>query len=746
MSNNPTFKIYYCYAPKDEEFLKKIKTQLNTLRQYSIEHFDQPSAGEIKDEARINAIENADVVLVLVSADLLTDEERFIDILPTLRSQKKSRDLNIYWVLTSSCLYDQTEFGKQKPLLPPNKPLATLKEGELDEALSLIAEHLLRDIQEVVKQQTADIRLQLFSMDGQTYLRDESKKRRVTIDLLNDDELNRLKAYFNNPTEEQEGIYELLSEYGTRLCNGVFPDGVPYLDNPKRKVIFTVHTDSREILSQPWELMAHNYRHLILNNFIIHRQCVGSKSFEDKVFPHKLHILYILSRPRSSEEVEVHPLSPWQSLEAMLGAFAKLPMSVEITYCEPATLEALDQILQKTKIHILHFDGHGMLDTNTGKAYLAFEHSDGSLNLTEANRVGNILGRYKIPLLVLDTCSGAQIGENTMHAMAPALLNHGGRAIVAFSQTISTAPASFYWASFYSDLASGSSLYSAYSKGIHKLHTQVGHIDKMGIKTLHNWFTPQLYLQGVNFQLLKSDLPESDKKRRIGRYRDLPKRPHAGFYGRMQESHDLKRLLLLSAPVVLHGSTNSGKSTLARELAIWLERAYFKSGYVYLNLSTQEFNLDLLFEKLYEKGIGEPVEGHTWGGLSEILGDTPILVILDHANAHLISELEEVVEWIDDEKCEGSLLVITESKDVPFQYNPVSLGPLSDNEAMALLETVMRKGGLRVSQEQKHIENRRKLIRLCYNRPGYIVSQGDKLRKTDLVDVIRFLEQFPLPK
>ncbi len=120
-----------------------------------------------------------------------------------------------------------------------------------------------------------------------------------------------------------------------------------------------------------------------------------------------LRILTIVCRPEDAGF-----LDPRYTPEAILGALAERP-EVSVDFCRPGTLAALVDMLQRAAdagqpYHVVHFDGHGdYLAAEGGVGILCFEKDDGSTDPVRAQPFGDLMARFRVPLVVLEACRTA---------------------------------------------------------------------------------------------------------------------------------------------------------------------------------------------------------------------------------------------------------------------------------------------------------------------------------------------------
>src|SRR5258706_292804 len=191
---------------------------------------------------------------------------------------------------------------------------------------------------------------------------------------------------------------------------------------------------------------------------------------------------------------------------AELGARA----AVEFLY--PPTLKALSDRLSDRKaalVHVVHFDGHGVYDADMGLGYLLFEDNKHAGDRVDANRLGTLLNRCGVPLMVLNACqSAAQQEANPYASVAARLIRAGVGSVLAMNYSVLVVAARKFVAAFYANLADGLTIGQALDQGRRALladeqrhiltrHNAQGELAEETIR-LRDWFLPALYQQAAD--------------------------------------------------------------------------------------------------------------------------------------------------------------------------------------------------------------------------------------------------------
>ncbi|MCG8457189.1 MAG: CHAT domain-containing protein, partial [Holophagales bacterium] len=352
-----------------------------------------------------------------------------------------------------------------------------------------------------------------------------------------------------------------------------------------RPVFLTLGTTEADVLVQPWEMMRDAKGPLTFRGVSIRRQLEGMKTYQRLELPLPLRVLLIVSRPTDSGF-----LDPRTSVRPLLDGLDLLPKgSVEVDFCEPPTLSELSRRISKARkakrpFHIVHFDGHGTYMPETGVGALCFEKPDRATDLVPGLRLGDLMARLEVPLVMLEACRTADLSDKPVFgSVAPALLQSGVGSVVAFSHAVHVEAAKQLVESFYRDLAEGLSVGSALGEARVQLRSAPERWLRPGPNPptveLQDWFVPQLYQVGPDLSLVadEGDLSEGDEDGLApiletgwkGRLHGFPPEPRYRFHGRALELLELGRAFHRHWALVVSGGGGMGKTSLAREAAAW---------------------------------------------------------------------------------------------------------------------------------------------------------------------------------
>ncbi|MCP4110146.1 MAG: CHAT domain-containing protein, partial [Desulfobacteraceae bacterium] len=269
-----------------------------------------------------------------------------------------------------------------------------------------------------------------------------------------------LKWPVGPPVKRAARIEKKLHKWGKSLFDEVFADKEAYgiwlqfrtspIDRPR---VLTIDSTVPEILRLPWELMANEDAHLFALDITLRRRVHRGIQAVQRQFQLPVRILMVISRPEYTSFID-----PRASAKVLLDVAEKLgKKNAEVEFLWPPTLKALNRRLRdrrKPRIHVLHFDGHGVYDMKKGLGYLLFEDENGKKDSVDAERLGNILAKSKVPLVILDACQSAQAGrKDPFTSVAPRLIKAGVGSVVAMQYSVMVETSRRFFAAFYEGLA-----------------------------------------------------------------------------------------------------------------------------------------------------------------------------------------------------------------------------------------------------------------------------------------------------
>ena len=435
-----------------------------------------------------------------------------------------------------------------------------------------------------------------------------------------------------------ESIEQSLAEYGKALWNGLTSDrdGERLLTDFIRDVqhaeggrleLRADSTRDEVAFRTPWELMRVGDRD-DTDGTLLHQLGVtvvrrarpnltpvaGVQKSQDT--SDGLRVLAIVCRPD-----ETGFLDPRYTPEAIIDAVADNP-HITLDFCRPGTLAALTKTLEDARnggspYHVVHFDGHGTtLPHEAGIGALCFENEDESLDLVRATQFGDLMARFRVPLVVLEACrtSTKTLARETV---AGALVKQGVGSVVAMGHSVHVDMTRILMQSFYESIADGRAVGPALQAARNQVFATKARRQRITADAptvdLQDWFVPQLYQAGddpvlcepTESRLSLRESRASFAERKATLFHGFGPAPKAGFHGRGRELHRLERLLVRERAVVLHAPGGMGKTTISREAAHWWRRSgMFPDGAIFVSLEGNP-SIDRL---ITETGVA--LEGH----------------------------------------------------------------------------------------------------------------------------------------
>ena len=152
-SANHPHRVFISYSHKDEAWKERLHTQLKVLErqnQLSIWEDRQIAAGDDWYPAIEQAINSADVAILLISADFLSSKFILGEEVPRLLARRKKEGLRVIPLIISHCAWENVPSLASIQGRPiDNKPLAELTKNKRDKCLA----DLVREILDLVGQQ-----------------------------------------------------------------------------------------------------------------------------------------------------------------------------------------------------------------------------------------------------------------------------------------------------------------------------------------------------------------------------------------------------------------------------------------------------------------------------------------------------------------------------------------------------------------------------------------------------------------
>jgi hypothetical protein len=336
-----------------------------------------------------------------------------------------------------------------------------------------------------------------------------------------------------------ERIEAGLEDWGRALLKSVIGgDDAPrlwqqFVDAEGDGKLVTIDATDPRVLRLPWELLADKEGHVFSQGIGIRRRLQKATGAPLKPLALPVRVLVVVSRPEGAGFIDPRAVS-----RPLLDALDELGERVEVEFLYPPTLKALTNRLrdrQAPPVHVVHFDGHGVYDATLGLGYLLFENEAHQADRVDANRLGTLLNRCGVPLMVLNACQSAQQEETNPYAsVAARLIRAGVGSVLAMNYSVLVVAARKFVAAFYGGLADGLTVGQAADAGRFELHadeqrhtlTRRDQAGRLVEETIHlrDWFLPALYQQAAD-PIVFSPPPLPPREGLGGRSPPCPDRP-----------------------------------------------------------------------------------------------------------------------------------------------------------------------------------------------------------------------------
>jgi tetratricopeptide (TPR) repeat protein len=467
---------------------------------------------------------------------------------------------------------------------------------------------------------------------------------------LSEEDLAELRWYLESYTASYtadiddgraQRLKDQLKNWGEALYRSVFQGDtierfIDFRNLRESGRVVTVQASHPVLLSLPWELLHTPQGGYLFNEkprISIRRNLAktGGRSLQKIKPKDRLRLLFVVSRPAGAGF-----LDPRLEPKAVMEALASEGIDrVDVEFLRPATLQKLcDRLEREPAIDILHFDGHGVFDTDgklreqvkqtlppqfagmkaeqsdgVGKnvGYLLFEDEAGKKVFVDADRLGELLHQQQIGLVVLSACQSSTVaGEDAFGSVAARLTQTGIPAILAMPYSVLITTTHNLFAEFYKQLAMGKGIGEALDNARRRLLSNPLRGERSRGMTrvalnLEDWFVPTLYQATRDVPLLAESLALAPQPPKIGGLptqssnsgslssqsppemgdlgggsavkSNLPPPREVGFFGRTRELWAIERAFVQGTRrFTLHGFGGQGKTALAQESGRWLQK------------------------------------------------------------------------------------------------------------------------------------------------------------------------------
>lgn len=551
-----------------------------------------------------------------------------------------------------------------------------------------------------------------------------------------------LGKVLNDSILDQPEAHEVVNAWKAcaRDCElrfSVLVDKEPPSDATKKKKE-TTEKAATQLLSIPWELLHDEDAYLVqgARPVGIKRRLPNRKIMDVAIAKLPIRILLVTARPEDDVAGYIdHRASAFPLINAVENLGTEL---VSLNVCSPATFPAMMAEIKKAhetgnSYDVIHFDGHGVFDEQTGLGALCFEDPrdkdklyDRRSKLIHAEEMGKKLHQYRIPLMFLEACQTALTKEKPTASVAVTLLEKGISSVIAMTHSVLVKTASKFVETFYHEIAQGARVGNAVLDAQSALALDTYRIKIPGAGDLHlqDWFVPVLYQDETDpqlFTLIPAKVTEriikKTKTLSLGKIAEQKEKMAHAFVGRSRELLALERLLVKAKYASIRGQGGAGKTTVAVELAHWMVRTerFQKSAFVCVeNVTDVRAVIDEIGQQFVPEGTHYSVAEHknikeALQPIQRELNENATIIVIDNLESILPDPSQEDEALIDEKlikelfglckallESEKTRLIFTsrERLPAPFGKNEIILGALNKTDAVELVGNILKDRGL----------------------------------------------------
>ncbi len=277
--------------------------------------------------------------------------------------------------------------------------------------------------------------------------------------------------------------------------------------NAKVSVLLQIRlwlSETPELAGLPWELLylSELGLHLaLMPNVSLIRHLNVSRSVVPTPVAPPLNILCVIAAPSDLDSLDAE--SEWQRLQADFKQLVTRGQ-VRVQRLPQATFAALAEHLKTETVHILHFIGHGFIDSATQNDGLIFEDAAGAAQLVSGDQLVQVLNAHQsLRLVVLNACGSAQSADESAHVgVAQRLVVGGLPAVIAMQFLITDEAARAFAQEFYRSLSAGSVVDVAMQQARQAIYAQPNPVE---------WVTPVLFeAKGEPLKIVESTAKPND--------------------------------------------------------------------------------------------------------------------------------------------------------------------------------------------------------------------------------------------
>ena len=209
-----------------------------------------------------------------------------------------------------------------------------------------------------------------------------------------------------------------------------------------------------------------------------------------------LNVLVIIAIPGDYELLDVE--EEWRKVKSAVADLEQHGLIYLKRLAQPSLL-ALEEELEHTEYHVVHFIGHGAYDEYSRESFLLLEDINGRSLRVGGDRLGILFHDYpSVRLCLLNTCEGARTDlTDPFSGVAQRLVQQGIPSVIAMQFEITDEAAIMLSEHFYHALVSNQPIETALGKARRAIYFAGNDIE---------WGTPVLYMQVADGRLFNLDV------------------------------------------------------------------------------------------------------------------------------------------------------------------------------------------------------------------------------------------------
>lgn len=136
-------QVFISYSHQDEQIKDELIKHLSPLRRLNLIdawHDRKISAGDKWDTAITDALQSADIVLLLVSIDFINSKYCYDVEMETALERERTGEIVVIPVIARNCMWKTTEFARLQATPTDGKAIASW--ADRDEAMTIVAERI----------------------------------------------------------------------------------------------------------------------------------------------------------------------------------------------------------------------------------------------------------------------------------------------------------------------------------------------------------------------------------------------------------------------------------------------------------------------------------------------------------------------------------------------------------------------------------------------------------------------------